>query len=283
MKEYNAQNIENNPTYEEMNLGINSDLELKESLNYVRENVNIETEGELEEAKKLARVTDPISSLFRAREYGLKFGDSKLVQNAENKLEKMLGKLPQKKVVFSSWYENGVNSLLEGLTNYELQNENNGKETIYLVSDGSIKSRSASGHFLFGFGTCVGKYAYYEDGREDIQILREAIKEPITENQNKLVQDFWKYAEQRINEKDVEREGATGGRKFISMREKSAINYLKEFLNEKGYNLERIDSYDKLPFALDSYVQLSGTIGWRDDEEKVLGKLTKFSPDKIRG
>lgn len=278
---YQTQNIEGHPSYEDLDLEINSNGELKESLDYIREDVEIKTKKELEKAKKIAKVTDSISSLIRAREYGLKTGDFKLAQNAESKLEKLIKKLPDKKVLFSGWYENGVNSLLEGIEEYDQKKEDKtSNETIYLVNDRSIQTYCA-GHSLIPFGTCVGEYAYYESEKEDFQILKEAIKRPITEHPSKLVQDFWKHVETKVDKRDIETTCATGGRKYVSMKRENALNYLKDFLKERGYSLKRIDSYDKLPFALDHYIELSGSIGWHEDKKRILKNLTTFNLEKL--
>ena len=298
MKQYIAENIEAHPSYEERDLEISSKAELRESLSYVRENVNIETEKELEESKKVARVTDPISSLVRAREYGLKFEDEKLVENAENSLEKLLGKLPNEKVLFAGWFNNSPSSLLKNLEEYRNQ-ETDKRKIIYLVKDESVEIYSA-GIPLYPFGTDVGTYARDEHNLLDGQVIKtegdmQTIKRSLNtilehghdgrygnrDVKSKLGREFWEDVRARVTEEDL-KHGYGGKRTFVDMKQNRVLDYLKDFLEEKGYSLEIIDSYDKLPFALDSYVQLGGKIGWDDDKEKILKKLTTFDSSRIK-
>ncbi|MBU2053204.1 MAG: hypothetical protein V1788_00910 [Nanoarchaeota archaeon] len=296
MRKHKAQNVENHPTYEEMDLNINSDEELNESLNYVRENVNIETEEELVEAKKLARVTDPISSLVRAREYGLKYGDSKLVKNAEERLEKSLGKLPNRQVIFSGGFEAGSDTLLRDLEKYDSQRGNSKeKEPIYLVLDKSIESHSSSGHWLshFGVGIVGGlsmkdrnpKTGKFDDNmitmrRTLDERINELSGEYYPERKSKLAQDFWRDVKSKITEEDIHKY-PSGKSEYVGLKEGRGMSFLKDFLERRGYELKIIDSYDKLPLALDSYVHIGGSIGWAPDERRILEKITAFDIGKL--
>lgn len=199
-------------------------------------------------------------------------------------------------VLLSGYWNSSSDGLLNELQKFEKSNmsESDVIKTVHLVCDEEALQVGSSG---YNFEQIDQEIRYgakdksnQRNGRNDLELIIDVIKDKIekiknkNDNENDKILDwaseFYKYLINNVSEEDINKEG--NGYQNINdyanvfLKKESLFGFLRNFLQTKGYNMEILYSYKKIPANFSNYKKLDGNIALPFDlEEKILEELKK--------
>jgi len=209
------------------------------------------------------------------------------VTNKDNQTEKKEKKPGT--VLFSGFWHNSADLIVSKLQEFEQQNKNEViNKTLFIIKDMSLADVGSGRTGLYEINEQLNKrWGPAREGRTNVQIIREIIKKELekdkkdqAEKEMEWKNEFYDYVDKSLSEEDIEerRNGVSSIEdcSVVALNEEALLNFLKSFLKTKGYDMEMLSSYKRIPKGYAEYKKLCGVLSLQmTDEDDILKEISE--------